>query len=85
MSVLRCLKGNEAVGGRVGSGGKAVWSEMSKGTAGGIRSMVGLFNNKRSVTMDEGVRPLPYLWRAHLRALSRASSLNVLMVKGESF
>ena len=85
MSVLRCLKGNEAVGGRVGSGGKAVWSEMSNGAAGANGSMVGLFNNERSVMMDEGVRPLPYLWRAHLRALSRASSLNVLRVKGESF
>ena len=62
-----------------------MWSEMSNGAAGANGSMVGLFNNERSVMMDEGVRPLPYLWRAHLRALSRASSLNVLMVKGESF
>ena len=51
MSVLRCLKGNEAVGGRVGSGGKAVWSEMGNGAAGGDRSMVRLFNNERSVMM----------------------------------
>lgn len=85
MSVLRCLKGNEAVGGRVGSGGKAVRSEMTRGAAGGNGSMIGLFSNERSVMTDEGVRPLPYLWRAHLRALSRASSLNVPRVKGESF
>ena len=85
MSVLRCLKGNEAVGGRVRSGGKAVLSEMSNGAAGGDRSMVGLFNNERSVMMDEGVRPLPYLWRAHLRALSRASLINMLRLKGKSF
>ena len=85
VSVLRCLNGKEAVSGRVGSGGKAVLSEISNGVAGGGRLAVRLVNSERSVVMDEGVRPLPYLWRAHLRALSRASSLKVLRVKGKSF
>ena len=85
MSVLRCLKGNEAVSGRVGSGGKVALSEISSGVVGGGRSAVRLVNSERSVVIDEGVRPLPYLWRAHLRALSRASSLNGLRVKGKSF
>ena len=85
ISVLWCLKGNEAVSGRVGSDGKAVLSEISNGVAGGGRTAMGPVNNERSVVIDEGVRRLPYLWRAHLRALLRASSLNGLRVKGRSF
>ena len=76
MSVLRCLKGcNGVVCGRVGSGGKVVSSKMSSGVAGGGGSEVGPVNIERNVEMDVEVRRLAYLWRAHLRALSRASSL----------
>ena len=44
-------------------------SEISSGVAGGGGLAVRLVNNERSVVIDEGVRRLPYLWRAHLRAL----------------
>ena len=88
MSVLRCLKGCRVVCGRVGSGGKVTFeneSEISSGVAGGGGSEVGLVSNERSVVMDVEVRRLAYLWRAHLRALSRASSLNGLRVMVSSF
>ena len=77
MSVLRCLKGcNGVICGRVGSGGKVVLSEMSSGVAGGGGLEVDPVNTKCSVEMEVEVRRLAYLWRAHLRALLSASSLN---------
>ena len=58
---------------------------MSSGVAGGGGSEVGLVSSERSVVMDVEVRRLAYLRRAHLRAISRASSLNGPRVMVSSF
>ena len=74
VSVFRFLKGAGVTCGCVGSGGKAIVFKISNGVGGG--SELEVFKSNRNVEIEERVRRLPYLWRAHLRALSRASPLN---------